>query len=269
MYESFFGLQEPAFNLTPDPRFVYFSKHHQEALASLVYGVENRRGFIQLTGEIGAGKTTLCRAFLKQLNEKIHTSLVFNPRFSEFELLQIIIEDFGIKPKYKKRKDYLDALSQFLLDEVKKGFNAVVIIDEAQLLSPKAMESIRLLSNFETPTMKLLQIVLVGQPELKTLLDQPGLRQVKQRINVRYHLPSLSREEVSSYIAHRLGIAGADKTFFTEQAIDVIYQHSEGVPRLINALADRALMAAFTQSSKLIVPSMVEYAYSDLQGVPS
>ncbi len=267
MYESFFGLKEPAFNLTPDPRFVYFSRHHQEALSAMLYGVENRKGFIQLTGEIGAGKTTLCRAFLKRLNGNIHTSLVLNPRFSEFELLQVIVEDFGIKPLRRKKKEYLDALSQFLLDELKKGFNAVVIIDEAQLLTPKAMESIRLLSNFETTTMKLLQIVLVGQPELKVLLDRSDLRQVKQRINVRYHLPALTREELGHYITHRLSIAGTDKSFFTEESLDLIHQMTDGIPRLINALTDRAMLAAYTQNSKLIVPSMVEYANSDLQGV--
>ena len=267
MYEPFFGLKEPAFNLTPDPRFVYFSRHHQEALSAMLYGVENRKGFIQLTGEIGAGKTTLCRAFLKRLNGNIHTSLVLNPRFSEFELLQVIVEDFGIKPLRRKKKDYLDALSQFLLDELKKGFNAVVIIDEAQLLTPKAMESIRLLSNFETTTMKLLQIVLVGQPELKDLLERNDLRQVKQRINIRYHLPSLTRDEVGHYIAHRLSVAGTDKSFFTEESLDLIHRITDGIPRLINALTDRAMLAAYTQSSKLILPSMVEYANSDLQGV--
>jgi general secretion pathway protein A len=267
MYESFFGLKEPAFNLTPDPRFVYFSRHHQEALSAMLYGVENRKGFIQVTGEIGAGKTTLCRTFLKKLNGNIHTSLVLNPRFSEFELLQVIIEDFGIRPIRRKKKDYLDALSQFLLDELKKGFNAVVIIDEAQLLTPKGMESIRLLSNFETTTMKLLQIVLVGQPELKVLLDRQDLRQVKQRINIRYHLPSLTREELGHYIGHRLSIAGTDKIYFTEQSIDLVHQMSGGVPRVINALCDRAMLAAYSQNSKLIVPSMVEYANADLQGI--
>lgn len=269
MYESYFGLKEPAFNLTPDPKFVYFSRHHQEALSAMLYGIESRRGFIQLTGEIGAGKTTLCRAFLKRLTGNVHTSLVLNPRFSEFELLQVIVEDFGIKPLHKKKKDYLDALSQFLLDELKKGFNAVVIIDEAQLLTVKAMESIRLLSNFETATQKLLQIVLVGQPELKTLLDRSDLRQVNQRISIRYHLPALTREEVGNYIAHRLSVAGTDKIYFSEQAIDTVFQISGGVPRLINALSDRAMMAAYTQSSKLIVPSMVEHANADLQGVHS
>lgn len=269
MYESYFGLKEPAFNLTPDPKFVYFSRHHQEALSAMLYGVESRRGFIQLTGEIGAGKTTLCRAFLKRLAGNVHTSLVLNPRFSEFELLQVIVEDFGIKPLRKTRKDYLDALSQFLLDELRKGFNAVVIIDEAQLLSAKAMESIRLLSNFETATQKLLQIVLVGQPELKILLDRQDLRQVKQRINIRYHIPSLTREEVGHYISHRLSIAGTDKIYFSEQAVDTVFQISSGVPRLINALSDRAMMAAYSQNQKLILPSMVEYANADLQGIHS
>lgn len=269
MYESFFGLNEPAFNLTPDPRFVYFGRHHQEAMSALLYGVEGRRGFIQLTGEIGAGKTTLCRAFLKRIGPNVHTSLVLNPRFSELELLQIIIEDFGIKPVRRKKKDYLDALNQFLLEELRKGFNAMIIIDEAQLLTPKALESIRLLSNFETSTQKLLQIVLVGQPELKTLLDRSDLRQLKQRITIRYHLPALTRQELPNYIAHRLNVAGSDKSFFTEQALDLIYQMSGGVPRLINALADRSMLAAYAQKSTLIVPSMVEYANADLEGVHS
>lgn len=269
MYESFFGLKEPAFNLTPDPRFVYFGRHHQEAMSALLYGVEGRRGFIQLTGEIGAGKTTLCRAFLKRIGPNVHTSLVLNPRFSELELLQIIIEDFGIKPIRRKKKDYLDALNQFLLEELRKGYNAMIIIDEAQLLSPKALESIRLLSNFETSTQKLLQIVLVGQPELKTLLARSDLRQLKQRITIRYHLPALTRDEIENYITHRLNIAGSEGSFFTEQSLDLIYQMSGGVPRLINALADRSLLAAYAQKSTVVVPSMVEYANADLEGVHS
>ncbi len=269
MYETFFDLKESPFNLTPDPRFVYFSRHHQEALSALLYGVKARRGFIQLTGEIGAGKTTLCRTFLQKLKDDVHTSLVLNPKFSEFELLQVIIEDFGIKPMRKKKKDYLDALSRFLLEELQKGYNAVVIIDEAQLLTPRALEQVRLLSNLETSTQKLLQIVLVGQPELKDLLNRQDLMQVKQRISVRYHLPALSREEVVSYISHRLNIGGAERNFFTEDAINLIFQISAGIPRIINTLADRALMAAFSQSSKLVMPSMIEEAHADLQGVHS
>lgn len=267
MYESFFGLKELPFNLTPDPRFVYFSRHHQEALSAMIYGVESRRGFIQLTGEIGAGKTTLCRTFLNRLNPQVHTSLVLNPKFSEFELLQVIVEDFGIKPARKKRKDYLDALHHFLLEELKKGFNAVVIIDEAQLLTSKALEAIRLLSNFETSTQKLLQIILIGQPELKEFLEKKELMQVKQRISIRYHLPALNREELANYISHRLSVAGTDRSFFSEQAMDLIFQLSNGIPRLINLLCDRSMTAAYAQNSKLIVPSMVEHASADLQGI--
>ena len=269
MYESFFGLKQFPFNLTPDPRFFYFSRHHQEALSALLYGVETRRGFIQVTGEIGAGKTTLCRTLLEKLNGRVHSSLVFNPRLSEFEILQVIVEDFGIRPPGRKRKDYFDALNVFLIEEVKKGFNAVVIIDEAQLLSPKLLEQIRLLSNLETATQKLLQIILVGQPELKEILSRPGLVQFRQRISVRCHLPALSREEVENYIEHRLKVAGAEGNFFSDEALERIHRLSGGIPRVINLLADRAMLAAFTQNSQLIVPSMVECAQADLEGVPA
>ncbi len=267
MYESFFGLKEPPFNITPDPRFLYLSRHHLAALSSLLYGVESRRGFIQITGEIGAGKTTLCRMLLKKLEGRAHSSLVFNPKLSELEILQSIVEDFGLRPAGKKRKNYFDALNRFLLEEAEKGFNAVVIIDEAQLLSPRALEQIRLLSNLETPTQKLLQIILVGQPELKELLMRPDLVQLRQRITVRYHVPELSREEVENYILHRLQVAGAADNFFSTEAVDLIYQISSGIPRIINVLADRAMLAAFTQNVKLIGPSMVECAQADLEGV--
>ncbi|HTL48053.1 MAG TPA: AAA family ATPase [Verrucomicrobiae bacterium] len=267
MYESFFNLKEAPFNVTPDPRFVYFSQQHREALSTLIYGVESRRGFIQITGEIGTGKTTLCRALLQRMSDRVHSALVFNPKLSEFELLQTIVEDFGIKPSGKKRKDYFDSLNRFLLEQLEEGYNAIVIIDEAQLLSPKALEQIRLLSNLETSTQKLLQIILVGQPELKDLLNRKDLVQLYQRITIRYHLTVLSREEVDEYIRHRLQVAGGQNDFFTPEAIDRIHQISGGVPRLINVLADRSLMAAFTQSSRLIDTGMVDYAYGDLQGV--
>lgn len=267
MYEAFFGLAQPPFNMTPDPRFVYLSRHHQAALSAMCYGVERRTGFIQITGEIGAGKTTLSRAFLRQLGENVHSSLVFNPKLSELELLQEIVEDFGLKPKTRRRKDYFDCLNSFLLEESAKGFNAVLIIDEAQLLPPRALEQIRLLSNLETATQKLLQIILMGQPELKDLLKRPDLKQLRQRITVRCHLSELSLEEVQQYIAHRLNVAGASENFFTPEAMQRIYELSSGVPRVINVLADRALLAAYTRNVRIIDPILVECAEADLEGV--
>ncbi|MEI7751008.1 MAG: AAA family ATPase [Candidatus Omnitrophota bacterium] len=269
MYENFFGLNESPFNVTPDPRFVYLSRHHQAAISAMSYGVERRSGFIQITGEIGAGKTTLSRMFLQQLGENVHTSLVFNPKLSELELLQGIVEDFGLKPRAKRRKDYFDCLNRFLLEESAKGFNAVVIIDEAQLLPPRALEQIRLLSNLETTTQKLLQIILMGQPELKDLLKRPDLKQLRQRITVRCHLPELSLEEAGQYIAHRLNVAGAHENFFTAEAMQRIYELSSGIPRVINVLADRAMLAAYAKSTFVIDPVLVECAEADLQGAMS
>lgn len=267
MYESFFGLKESPFNVTPDPRFLYFSRRHQEALSAMIYGVESRRGFIQITGEIGAGKTTLCRTLLERFEGKVHSSLIFNPKFSEFEFLRAIVEDFGIQSPGKRRKDYYDSLNRFLLEESQKGCNAILIIDEAQLMTPRALEQVRLLSNLETTTQKLLQIILVGQPELKELLDRPDLVQLKQRITIRYHLAELSQAEMASYITHRLKVAGADVNFFTENAMDMIYHLSSGIPRIINVLADRAMTAAFSQGCQIIQPSLVEMAEADLEGV--
>ena len=266
MYESFFGLNEAPFNVTPDPRFVYLSRHHQAALSAMKYGVERRSGFIQITGEIGAGKTTLSRMFLQQAGEKVHTSLVFNPKLSECELLQEIVEDFGLKPASKKRKAYFDALNQFLLEESSKGFNAVLIIDEAQLLPPRALEQVRLLSNLETTSQKLLQIILMGQPELGELLNRPDLKQLRQRITLRCHLPELSLEEAGHYISHRLGVAGVGREIFDTDAVKRIYELSSGIPRVINILADRALLAAYAKNSTVVDADMVECAEADLQG---
>lgn len=233
----------------------------------MVYGIESRRGFIQITGEIGAGKTTLCRTLLERFEGKLHSSLIFNPKFSAFELLRSIVEDFGIQPSGKSRKDYYDALNRFLIEESRQGRNAVLIIDEAQLMTPRALEQVRLLSNLETTTQKLLQIILVGQPELKELLDRTDLVQLKQRITIRYHLAELSKDEVPSYITHRLKVAGAEVNFFTEDAMDMIYHVSSGLPRIINVLADRAMMAAFSQGCQIIQPAIVELAQADLEGV--
>ena len=267
MYETFFGLKESPFNVTPDPRFIYLSRHHLQALSALHYGIESRRRFIEITGEIGAGKTTLCRTLLKELQGRVHTAFVFNPRLSELELLQVIVEDFGIVPNGRRRKDYFDALNRFLLQELEKGSNAIVIIDEAQNLSPRALEQIRLLSNLETTREKLLQIILVGQPELRTLLGRSDLVQLRQRIAVRYHLPALNREETEKYLTHRLEVAGASESFFTSEAIDRIYERSTGVPRLINVLADRAFLGAYAKGVKQVEADMIDEAQADLEGV--
>lgn len=269
MYESYFGLSELPFNITPDPRFVYFSKNHQEALSAMRYGVEYRRGFIQVTGEIGAGKTTLSRALIEQLGDGVHSALILNPKLSDLELLQTIVEDFGLTPKGKKRKDYFDALNRFLLDETQKGHNAVLIIDEAQLLTPRSLEQIRLLSNLETPRHKLLQIILIGQPELKDLISRADLTQLRQRITVRFHLPALSKEETGAYLKHRLRVAGTGEEIFRDDAVNMIAELSAGIPRIINVLADRALLGAFAKGSRQIDANLVECAAADLEGVPA
>lgn len=269
MYEAYFGFAEMPFNITPDPRFVYFSKHHQEAISAMRYGVEYRRGFIQVTGEIGAGKTTLSRALLEQLGDGVHSALVLNPKLSDLELLQTIVEDFGIKPQGKKRKDYFDALNKFLIEETQKGNNAVLIIDEAQLLTPRSLEQIRLLSNLETPRHKLLQIILMGQPELKDLISRADLTQLRQRITVRFHLPALSRDEVAQYLEHRLKIGGTNERIFQEDAIATISELSGGIPRIINVLADRALLGGFAKGTRQINADLVECAAADLEGVPA
>lgn len=270
MYENYFGLTEAPFNCTPDPRFIFYSRKHLDAFSCLLYGIESRKGFIQITGEIGAGKTTLCRAVLDKLKyTQTHTALVLNPRLSELDLLRTIAEDFGIVIKYRTKKDCFDGLNDFLLREFNKGFNTVLIIDESQNLTLQTLEQIRLLSNLETSREKLLQIVLVGQPELRNTLNDPSLAQLRQRIHIRFHLTPLDRKEVGEYIQHRLTIAGlpGETNLFSDDALDYIYAMSQGIPRLINKLCDVSLLAAYSRNLGQVDLKVAEDAFSETEGV--
>lgn len=269
MYLAFYGLKEQPFNITPDSRFLFLSQRHKEALASLLYGIEQRKGFIVITGEIGSGKTTLCRALLKELDsEQVKIALIFNPLLTEVELLRAINHELGIEHQLNSKKDLIDELNEFLLEAIKKGQNVVVVIDEAQNLTPVLLEQLRLLSNLETETEKLLQIVLIGQPELQSTLELPQLQQLNQRVAVRYHLEPLSKEEVMQYIKHRLEVAGAKVDIkFTPGAVDLIYEYTEGVPRKINILCDRILLIGYVQGTYEIDRDIVETAIEEVSGM--
>ena len=270
MYEDYFGLKELPFNITPDPRYIFFSKKHLEAFSSLLYGIESRKGFVAITGEIGAGKTTLCRVLLEELKGRARTSIILNPNLSNTELLLSIVQDFGIGIASRNKKECFDSLNRFVLREFHNGYNVVLIIDEAQDLKPKSLEQIRLLSNLETASQKLIQIILVGQPELRMTLNSPSLKQLRQRIGVWYHLTTLDRGETLRYIEHRLKVAGWNgETFalFEPAAIDLIFEHSEGIPRLVNVLCDRSLLAAYARNSRLVDTAMVEDAHIELEGM--
>jgi len=268
MYREYFGLKQAPFNVTPDPRFIYFSRKHLDAYSSLVYGIESRKGFVLITGEVGAGKTTICRAALEKLKGRAHTSMILNPCLSELLLLQAIAEDFGIQLKARNKKDCFDALNKFVLEAFHKGMNTVLVIDESQDLAPKVLEQIRLLSNLETNTEKLLQIVLVGQPELRQTLNRGSLLQLNQRIQVRFHLTSLEPHETTEYVTHRLNVAGLPEGLnpFSDDAVSYIYQQTLGVPRLINKLCDLSLLAAYARGVRQIDATLVEDAYMEMVG---
>lgn len=253
MYCKFYNLKEHPFNVTSDPAFFFSSQKHNEALSHLFYGVTQRKGIIAITGEIGTGKTTLCRFFLDHLGEGVKTAFVLNPYFPDIRLLEIIIKDFGIKIKGNTDSAYYWELNRFLLKESKRGNNVVLIIDESQNLTTHQLEQVRLLSNLETDKHKLIQIILVGQPELNNKLELFELRQLNQRVTIRYHIAPLSKEEVEDYISHRLSIAGPEhKIKFTQQALEAIAYFSCGTPRLINILCDRALLAGFVAEKETI-----------------
>lgn len=269
MYLQFFGLSEAPFSITPDPAFVYLSPEHRDALAHLLYGVGQGGsvGFVQLTGEVGTGKTTLCRCLLEQLPENTQVALVLNPLLTQRELLATICGELGIATEgiSDSNKAMVDALNAYLLRQHGKGKRVVVVIDEAQNLSPEALEQVRLLTNLETPKEKLLQMVLLGQPELRQLLQRDDLRQLAQRITARYHLQPLNHEETRAYVRHRMMVAGAQRSPFTRSALRSLYQRSCGVPRLINIIADRALAGAYARESARVTPRLVHAAADEVQ----
>ncbi|MDX9972003.1 MAG: AAA family ATPase [FCB group bacterium] len=267
MYEAFYGLREKPFNLTPDPRFLFLSEKHKEAFAHLLYGIKNRGGFVMVTGEIGTGKTTICRTLLNNLEDDTEVAFVFNPCLSPEELLRTINQDFGISSRATTIKGLIDELNAYLLDRRARNKNCVLVIDEAQNLAPAVLEQIRLLSNLETETEKLLQIVLIGQPELAEHLQLTELRQLNQRITARYHLRELGSDETLQYIAYRLRVAGGRKKVrFTRRAVKAIYRASGGVPRVINAICDRALLIGYTVESREITASTIRRAAREVRG---
>jgi len=266
MYCGFYGLKERPFNVTSDPAFFYLSRKHQEALAHLFYGVSQRKGVLVITGEIGTGKTTLCRFFLNRIRKNIKTAFILNSFFSTSELIEAIVKDFGVRLKPGFGFSIIDEFNRFLLKESRAGNNVVLIIDEAQNLNAQQLEHIRLLSNLETEKDKLLQIVLSGQPELNQKLDLHSLRQLRQRVMVRFHVSSLEPEEVAPYIGHRLKVAGAKGLpAFAPEAVNKIIEFSCGVPRLINIVCDRALLAGFTAEKFLIGPDIINNCIKELE----
>jgi general secretion pathway protein A len=267
VYLEYYGLTEPPFDITPNPRFLYFSSKHREALNHLLYGIRERKGFVQLTGEVGAGKTTLCRAMLDQLGERFATALILNPVLDADGLMKAIAMEFGLDVKGLDRLEIIAAMNEFLLRQVEQKREAVLIIDEAQDLTNELLEQVRLLSNLETDNRKLLQIVLMGQPELRDRLNDYRLRQLRQRITVRFHLRPLRRPEVGHYVQHRLQVSGANGApNFTLPALWRIHSYSQGVPRLINAVCDKCLLAGYVQQRERIDFNMVGRAIRELEG---
>jgi general secretion pathway protein A len=270
MYCKFYGLKERPFNVTSDPAFFFLSKKHKEALSHLLYGASQRKGLIVLTGEIGTGKTTLCRFFLNQLSKEVKTAFILNPNLSQLELLYAIVNDFGIKPQARTRLSMTWELNKFLMKESETGNNTVLIIDEAQSLRPSLLEQLRLLSNLETDKDKLLQVILVGQPELSDKLNLYGLRQLKQRVMVKFHISPLEADEVKEYIQHRLNVAGcADQVRFSQEAIQFISDFSCGTPRLINMICDRALLAGFVAEARDINLDIIKKCSDEFQVCPA
>lgn len=268
MYLDYFGLRENPFNMTSDPDFLYLSNIHKEAIDHLLYGIRERKGFIAVTGEVGSGKTTLCRALMSRVDRDTNTSLIFNSNLPENQLLEAVLMDFGITPSRRSRITFLKELNDFLLTQLREGRNNVLIIDEAQNLRNSALETIRMLSNLETHKEKLLQIILVGQPQLRDKLDSTQLEQLKQRISVRFHLTALDREEIPSYINHRLDVAGNRGNIeFPEDSLNRIYEYTKGIPRKINLVCDKSLLMGFVNETGYISPDTVDNSINEIEGI--
>ena len=268
MFQDYFGISEDPFSITPDPKYLFLSERHRNGFAHLLYGVTQGGGFVQLTGEVGTGKTLLCRKLLAQLPRAVDVAFIFNPRLSPLELVATICDELRVLYPLgcSSIKEIVDFLNAYLLESHSQGRRTVVIIDEAQNLSYESLEQIRLLTNLETPSQKLLQIILVGQPELRTLLNRPELRQLAQRVTARYHLTPLSRAETRAYIQHRLKVAGVQQPLFTRAAINRVYKLSGGVPRLINILCSRGMLAAFGKRKSQVTREMLTQVAGELKG---
>ncbi len=268
MYNAYFGFKETPFSIAPDPRYLYMTTQYRDALAHLVYGLNSNGGCILLTGEVGTGKTTICRCLLEQIPEKVNIALVLNPKISELELLESICDELNIKypENTTSTKTFTDRINQFLIEHNSKNEHTVLIIDEAQNLSSDVLEQLRLLTNLETDQRKLLQIIILGQPELLDMLAQQKMRQLAQRITARYHLKPLSREELKGYLSHRLAIAGQNIQIFPEATIKRLYKLTGGVPRLINIICDRALLGCYVENSFSVEPEILNKAAKEVFG---
>lgn len=271
MYESFFGLSEPPFSLTPDPRFLWLSETHEEGLAALVYGITRRKGFVLLTGEVGAGKTTLLRAALDRIPQETDTALVLNTaELRPLDLLKLIANELRLRGPFESKVDYVIALNGFLLERLESGVNTVLVIDEAQNLGSELLEEVRLLSNLETDTEKLLQIVLTGQPELRRNLAAPNLRQLRQRVAVEHHVESLRYGEIRPFLAHRIETAGGRYgEVFAPGAESAFFDFSAGCPRLVSLLADRTLLGAYGKGVRPVPPALVEAKAKQMESARS
>lgn len=279
MYEQFYNFTEKPFNLTPDSKYFFPSKEHEEALNSLIYTVNERKGFAVITGEIGAGKTIICRTLLNKLDTNTKTAIITNTYLTGKQLIQLALEDFGIQTKAKNKVKLMKELNDFLIRQLSLGCNVVLIIDEAQNLRPSVLEEVRMLSNLETEKEKLIQILLLGQPELRDQLNLQELAQLKQRINICYHIYPLTEEETAGYINHRLKVAAQPEesasqpsepllpsVHFTDSALRAIYAHSQGIPRLINMICDHCLLAGYVQGAHEITDTLVKDALTEFAG---